>query len=156
MTAFRTRSLRVPRKPQVLHCLCCVSRCVRRAFLCCVDQLTGKNFAHRRQWIKDRIFHLADSFAVSVFAYAVAQAKPPGRFARERKKTQSLPFSAFRTMPMWFCVAIRSRLGDGQTRLCRITDAEGCRAGPAMDERCFRRIRTPEAARTATALVAPP
>jgi hypothetical protein len=44
---------------------------VRRAFLCGSDRITGRNFDHRRQWIEDRIRFLAESFAVSIYSYAV-------------------------------------------------------------------------------------
>jgi len=43
----------------------CISRCVRRAFLC------GEGFEHRRQWIEERIETLAGHFAVSVCGFAV-------------------------------------------------------------------------------------
>ena len=49
----------------------CVSRCVRRAFLCGSDPLTGFNFEHRRQWIVDRIKLLCSVFAVDLCAYAI-------------------------------------------------------------------------------------
>lgn len=49
----------------------CISRCVRRAFLCGSDPLTGFNFEHRRGWIVKRIKRVCSVFAVDLCAYAV-------------------------------------------------------------------------------------
>ena len=43
----------------------CISRCVRRAFLC------GEGCEHRKQWIEDRLKELAGIFAVDVAGFAV-------------------------------------------------------------------------------------
>jgi REP element-mobilizing transposase RayT len=49
----------------------CVQRCVRRAFLCGVDDYTGRSFDHRKAWVEARIGLIAECFAVAVHAYAV-------------------------------------------------------------------------------------
>ncbi len=49
----------------------CVSRCVRRAFLCGKDPLSGRNYDHRKGWIVSRLKTLGEVFAVDIAAYAV-------------------------------------------------------------------------------------
>ncbi len=49
----------------------CVARCVRRAFLCGVDSLTGQNYGHRRAWLEDRLLELPKVFAIDIAAYAI-------------------------------------------------------------------------------------
>jgi len=52
----------------VLHVF---SRCVRMAFLCGVDPLTGACYDHRKQFIQDRLEAMASVFAIDVMAYAI-------------------------------------------------------------------------------------
>ncbi len=49
----------------------CISRCVRRTFLCGVDKETGVDYSHRKQLIAKRMMQLADIFAIQVCSYAV-------------------------------------------------------------------------------------
>jgi hypothetical protein len=48
-----------------------VQRCVRRAFLAGVDDLTGKDYSFRRETIRRRMEALASVFAIDVLTYAV-------------------------------------------------------------------------------------
>ncbi|MCY4046111.1 MAG: hypothetical protein OXE99_13675, partial [Cellvibrionales bacterium] len=61
MTQARSRLI----DPEITPYYHCVSRCVRRAFLC------GDAYEHRREWIEEKILSLAEIFCVDVAAYAV-------------------------------------------------------------------------------------
>ncbi|MCU7865236.1 MAG: transposase [Candidatus Thiodiazotropha sp. (ex Lucinoma borealis)] len=49
----------------------CVSRCVRRAFLCGEDTFSGNNYEHRRDWVVDQLKQLTKVFSIDICAYAV-------------------------------------------------------------------------------------
>ncbi|MDN5871630.1 MAG: transposase [Nitrococcus sp.] len=67
MTLARHRQVSLEETP-FYHCM---ARCVRRAFLCGEDSLTGQSFEHRKQWIVDNLMEFARIFAIDVCAYAV-------------------------------------------------------------------------------------
>src|SRR5438552_2443549 len=57
-----------PREVSVFHC---ISRCVRRCFLCGLDRLTGRDYEYRKAWIEDRLRFLAGCFGIDVLGFAI-------------------------------------------------------------------------------------
>ena len=53
---------------QVFHL---ISRCVRRNHLCGTDRRAGRDYSHRKLWIRDRLELLASIFAVEILGFAV-------------------------------------------------------------------------------------
>jgi len=52
----------------VVHC---INRCVRRGFLCGKDRVSGQNYEHRREWIRQRFEFLAGVMGVEIFKLTV-------------------------------------------------------------------------------------
>jgi len=68
MPSYARREIVCEEEVGVYHC---VARCVRRAFLCGFDSLTGKSFEHRKGWIRQRLEELAGIFGIDLCGYAV-------------------------------------------------------------------------------------
>lgn len=47
------------------------SRCVRRAWLCGLDPLTGNNWSHRKSWFFERLQELTAIFAIDACVWAI-------------------------------------------------------------------------------------
>ena len=67
MTIARCKHLRLDVTPYY-HC---VTRCVRCAFICGRDKVSGKDFSHRRAWIEKHLLLLSEVFCIDVAGYAI-------------------------------------------------------------------------------------
>ncbi|WP_120511138.1 transposase [Photobacterium salinisoli] len=67
MTTARSQLISIEATPYY-HC---VSRCVRRSFLCGYDELTQTSYEHRREWVEKRLKRIANVFCIDVCAYAI-------------------------------------------------------------------------------------
>lgn len=68
MPAYARREIVAENEVGAYHC---VARCVRRAFLCGHDPLSGKNFDHRKVWLLERLQELVGVFAVEVLSFSI-------------------------------------------------------------------------------------
>jgi len=67
MTTARKQQICVDATPYY-HC---VSRCVRRSFLCGTDPITQQNYEHRREWVKRKMMVLSQLYCIDICAYAI-------------------------------------------------------------------------------------
>ena len=78
----------------------CVSRCVRRAFLCGKDTVTQQCYEHRRAWITERIHLLTSIFAIDICAYAVMS----NHYHIVLKLNSSEAWSDEQVIDRWLCL----------------------------------------------------
>ena len=86
MTIARSQQISLEATPYY-HC---VSRCVRRSFLCGYDATTQTNYEHRRGWVEARINAVAKVFCIDVCAYAVMSNHYHVVLHINRRKAQAL------------------------------------------------------------------
>jgi len=68
MPSYARKEIVCESEVQVFHAY---TRCVRRAFLCGDDLLTGKNFDHRKEWVEERLQDLSSIMALDICGFAV-------------------------------------------------------------------------------------
>ena len=97
----------------------CANRCVRRAFLCVRDPVSGTSYDHRKDWIQDRLEELAGIFVVDILGFAVMANRVHG---------------VVRTGPDVAATSVRRR--SGRTLVAAVSQAAG-------RERSAGRAQTP-------------
>ena len=96
-----------PSKPPWVHC---ISRCVRRAFLCGMDR-DGRDLDHRKHWVEDRLRLIAGAAACEVAGYAVMSSHLHA-VVRMRPDVAA-GWSARAVVERWLTLWPRQRLADG-------------------------------------------
>ena len=116
----------IPRKRQI--CLDetpyyhCVTRCVRRAFLCGQDQFTGRSYEHRRDWVVEKLKQLTDVFSISICAYAVMHNHTHTVVKVDRE--QALAWSRDEVITRWTTLYNPSSIVDRYLNGFKLTKAE--------------------------------
>ena len=98
-----------------------VSRCVRQAWLCGRDAITGRDFSHRRRWIEEKILALAAQYAVAIYAYAVMSNHVHLVIRTDPDSPQQ--WDAETVLRRWFAISPRKR--DDETLQQRIAANAG-------------------------------
>ena len=102
----------------------CWNRCVRRAFLCGVDPVTGRDYEYRRDWICGRQENLAALFAVEI-GFRSELSNHLHVILRTRPDIAQT-WSDKDVVRRWLVVSKLAKSKDGQIR-------EPCRARVAME-----------------------
>jgi len=135
----------------------CVSRCVRRAFLCGTDSVSKRCYEHRRQWIQDKLHELTHVFALELCAYAVMSNHY--HVVLYVDKTQAESWSVDDVITRWHQLfsghVLSQRYLQGDTlckvELCALDELAAQWRGRLMDVSWFMRILNETIARGANA-----
>ena len=93
--------------PPWLHC---ISRCVRRAYLCGTDP-AGRDVEHRKGWVEARLRLIARSAACEVAGYAVMSNHL--HVVLRMRPDLAAGWSAMEVVRRWLAIWPRERLSDG-------------------------------------------
>jgi len=94
----------------------CISRCVRRAFLCGIDH-SGKDVEHRKLWIEHRLRLLSQQAACEVASY-MGMSNHLHAVLRKRPDAAA-GWSVREVVCRWLTIWPRERFGGSVCAICR-------------------------------------
>lgn len=100
----------------------CVTRCVRRSFLCGVDSYSGQSYEHRRQWVEDRLYKLISVFAIELCAFSVMSNHT--HLVLRVKREQALSWDRTEIIERWHTLYAGNWLSQKYRAGVRLTDLE--------------------------------